>query len=65
MRHAIRTNPLRVLLAALLAACTSGIAAQQTPSAIDAATRQQVVDGAIEHMRRGYILDDVYLLLYG
>ena len=59
MRHAIRTNPLRFLVAAVLVACTSGIAAQQAPPVIDAATRQHVLDGAIEHMRRGYIFEDV------
>lgn len=59
MQHAIRTAPVRSLFAAVLVACTSGISAQQTPPAIDAATRQQVLDGAIEHMRRGYIFEDV------
>ena len=54
-----RTVPVRLLFAAALAACTSGIIAQQAPPAIDAATRQQVLDGAIEHMRRGYIFEDV------
>ena len=47
------------LSAAVLTACTSGISAQQAPPAIDAATRQQVIDGAIEHMQRAYIFEDV------
>jgi C-terminal processing protease CtpA/Prc len=49
----------RVLVAAVLVASTSGTAAQQAPPAIDAATRQQVIDGAIEHMQRAYIFEDV------
>ena len=59
MRHALRTAPLGFLFAAALVACTSGTFAEQAPPAIDAATRQQVLDGAIEHMRRGYIFEDV------
>ena len=59
MQHAIRTAFVRCLFAAVLISCTSGIAAQQAPPAIDAATRQQVLDGAIEHMRRGSIFEDV------
>ena len=54
-----RTAPVRFLFAAVLVACTSGVSAQQAPPAIDAATRQQVLDGAIEHMQRGYIFEDV------
>src|SRR5688572_1212816 len=48
-----------ILIAAVVAACTPGTAAQQAPAAIDAATRQQVIDGAIEHMQRAYIFEDV------
>ena len=59
MAHRIRTVRVGFLFAAVLAACTSGISAQQTPPAIDAATRQQVLDGAIAHMERGYIFEDV------
>ena len=52
---------MRTVLGALLcaAALTSGAAAQQSPPAIDAATRQQVLDGAIAHMQRGYIFEEV------
>ena len=49
----------RFLLAAVLTACTSGISGQQARRAIDAATRQQVLDGAIAQMQRGYIFEDV------
>ena len=59
MPHAVPSSPVAVLFAAALAVSTSGISAQQAPPAIDAATRQQVLDGAIEHMRRGYIFEDV------
>src|SRR5687767_5790256 len=47
------------LVVALLIACACGTAAQQSPPALDAATRQQVIDGAIDHMQRGYIFEDV------
>jgi hypothetical protein len=59
MPTAIRTAPARWLIAGLLVAGTSGVAARQAPRAIDAATRQQVLDGAIELMQRGYIFEDV------
>ena len=59
MPHVIRTVLSGLLFAAAFMACTSGTAAQQAPPAIDAATRQQVIDGAIEHMQRGYIFEDV------
>ena len=59
MPHVIRTVLSGLLFAAVFVACTSGTAAQQTPPAIDAATRRQVIDGAIEHMQRGYIFEDV------
>jgi C-terminal processing protease CtpA/Prc len=62
MQHAIGI-PARFVFAAALAACTTGIAARQqappAPPAIDAATRHQVIDGAIGHMQRGYIFEDV------
>jgi C-terminal processing protease CtpA/Prc len=53
----IRTRSLAPL--AVFVVCTSAIAAQQAPPAIDAATRQLVLNGAIEHMQRGYIFEDV------
>jgi C-terminal processing protease CtpA/Prc len=59
MRHAFRTVFAGVLFATLLVACRSAIFAQPAPAAIDAATRQQVIDGAIEHMQRAYIFEDV------
>jgi hypothetical protein len=34
-------------------------AAQESPGALDAAARTQVIDGAIDHMRRAYIFADV------
>ena len=55
MRKVIRA----AFFAALIAACTSGTTAQQAPPALDAAARQQVIDGAIAHMQRGYIFEDV------
>jgi C-terminal processing protease CtpA/Prc len=59
MPTAIRPASALVLVVALLVACTSGTSARQAPQAIDATTRQQVLDGAIEHMQRGYIFEDV------
>ena len=59
MGHVIRTVVSGFLFAAVVAACASGTSAQQAPGGIDAATRQQVIDGAIEHMQRGYIFEDV------
>jgi len=59
MPHALRILA-RFLLAAVLLAGTTGISArQQAAPAIDAAARQQVLDGAIEHLQRGYIFEDV------
>jgi C-terminal processing protease CtpA/Prc len=50
----------RVLLVAAALACTTGISAgQQTPPPLNATIRQQVLEGAIEHMQRGYIFEDV------
>ncbi len=59
MTPAVRTVRAGVLFAAILAAGVSVPSAQQTPRAIDAATRQQVIDGAIDLMQRGYIFEDV------
>lgn len=59
MPNVIRTVLSGFLFAAVFVACTSGTAAQQAPPAIDAAARQQVIDGAIEHMRRAYIFEEV------
>ena len=50
----------RVLTVAVIAAaCSSGAVAQQAAATVDAATRQQVIDGAIDHMQRAYIFEDV------
>ena len=47
-------------LALLVAAVTVAAAAQQPAApALDAATKKQVLDGAIDHMRRAYIFADV------
>ena len=50
-----------VFLAVLTGALAFGLTAVQQPSpaALDAPTRQQVIDGAIEHMTRAYIFADV------
>src|SRR5687768_7688956 len=53
-----RTRCSGILVAAVLAVCTPGTAAQQAPAALDAATRQQVIDGATDHMQRAYIFED-------
>jgi hypothetical protein len=53
-----QVSPFRWLLAAAFLACTAALSAQ-APPAVDAATRQQVIDGAIEHLQRGYIFEDV------
>jgi retinol-binding protein 3 len=58
MRNRIRTLLCGVLFA-VLAGWPGGPAAQQAAPAIDATTRQQVIDGAIDHMQRGYIFEDV------
>lgn len=50
----------RLVFAAILIAGTTGLAAgPQAPPPLDAGTRQQVIEGAIEHMQRGYIFEDV------
>ncbi|HVL66144.1 MAG TPA: hypothetical protein VM364_02650 [Vicinamibacterales bacterium] len=59
MPHDIRTVLYGAVVARVLLACTSGTTAQQAPPALDAAMRQQVIDGAIEHMQRAYIFEDV------
>ena len=50
-----------VFLAVLTGALAFGLTAVQQPSpaALDAPTRQQVIDGSIEHMTRAYIFADV------
>ena len=49
-----------VSTAVLVASCVAvGAALQQSPGTIDATTKTQVIDGAIEHMRRAYIFADV------
>ena len=58
MAHVMRTV-LSGLLVATAFAWTSGTAARQAPPAVDAAMRQRVIDGAIEHMQRAYIFEDV------
>ena len=47
------------LLAMAVVALGCGVAAQRPAGALDAETRQMVIDGAIAHMRRGYIFEDV------
>jgi C-terminal processing protease CtpA/Prc len=59
MSYAFRTVPAGVLFAVALVARMSGIFIPQASPAIDATTRQQVLDGAIEHIQRGYIFEDV------
>ena len=59
MPRVIRTALSYLVFVAAIVACPSGIAAQQAPPALDAATRQQVIDGAIEHMQRAYIFEEV------
>jgi C-terminal processing protease CtpA/Prc len=55
----IRTVRAVFLFAAVLVAVTFGISAQQASPALDASTRQQVLAGAIDHMQRAYIFEDV------
>ena len=59
MSHRIRTIYAVFLITVAFLAWVSRISAQQASPAIDATTRQQVMDGAIEHMQRGYIFEDV------
>ena len=59
MATALRTLLSGFLVAAVVVACTPGSSARQAARAVDAATRQQVIVGAIEHMQRAYIFEDV------
>jgi retinol-binding protein 3 len=43
----------------IAAAYSIGTAAQQSGGTLDAAARQQVIEGAITHMQRAYIFEDV------
>ena len=56
-----RTRTIDLIAVAIIAAAAFGLSALQQPSAaaLDAATRKQVIDGAIEHMQRAYIFADV------
>jgi len=58
MRTSTTLGPV-VVLAATLTALASAAGQQPAADTIDAGTRQQVIDGAIEHMRRAYIFADV------
>jgi len=59
MSPAVRAVYAVFLVAVALLAWISGISAHQASPALNATTRQQVIDGAIEHMQRGYIFEDV------
>ena len=48
-----------VLLVAGAAAYTHAVGGQQAPATFDAATKKQVIDGAIDQMRRAYIFAEV------
>lgn len=50
---------MKSMLALLVAALTYAAAQQPAGGALDAATKKQVIDGAIDHMRRAYIFEDV------
>ena len=55
-----RTRTAAAAVVLVAAGALAYVAAAQRPSgAIDAATRQQVIDGAIDHLRRAYIFADV------
>ena len=58
MRKQIQIMLSGLLFAAVVVVFASGAAAQQAPAALDAALRQQVIDGAIDHMQRAYIFED-------
>lgn len=62
MPHSIAHSP-SLLIPAVIVACTAItlLEARQQPStgALDATTRTQVIDGAVEHMRRAYIFADL------
>lgn len=55
--NAYRTRVAAGILA--IATMASGIRAQEPAGVLDAATKQQVIDGAISHLRRAYIFEDV------
>jgi C-terminal processing protease CtpA/Prc len=59
MSSAFQIVPAAVLFAVALVARLPGISTGQASTALDATTRQQVLDGAIEHMQRAYIFEDV------
>lgn len=54
-----KTRMLAGLLVAVGIACSDGASAQQAAGTVDAAARKQVIDGAIGHMQRAYIFEDV------
>ena len=53
------TLTLIAVLATALAALGPLVAQQSSNATLDAATKKQVIDGAIDHMRRAYIFADV------
>jgi retinol-binding protein 3 len=55
----LRTAAAAALLATAAVAVASSTRDQQPSMVVDAGTRQQVIDGAIAHMRRAYIFEDV------
>jgi retinol-binding protein 3 len=62
MKNLYRTLITTIALFGLSAIVLRGLAQQQpspAPAAVDAATRTAVITGAIEHMKRAYIFEDV------
>ena len=59
MSHPVRALYAAFLLVVGLLVWIAGLSAQQAAPALTAITRQQVIDGAIDHMQRGYIFEDV------
>ena len=59
MSHRVRTVYAAFLLVVALLVWISGLSAQEAAPALTATTRQQVIDGAIDHMQRGYVFEDV------
>src|SRR5687767_14692741 len=59
MTRSVRAGVSILALVGIFAACASGTAAQQAGATVDAATRQQIIDGAIQHMDRAYIFEEV------
>lgn len=57
--NTLRSIALPSLLFASVAALVHGTAARQDAAVLDAALRTQVIDGAIDHLRRAYIFEDV------